>query len=219
MKIMEFLLAEKKKQKPGAVNAQLPINLQQLELGLKQAMLELQTDSRVGTLTAIRTVIDFIGSIPSFRKQNLTMPMLILLMALHDLDAGLVVAMLKPKSRPGRRRREATIRKLAKSYVAAYVDTLSKFVSVREASALIARELKRIGFHIGGRVRTTDWKTVKIWRDGITKLPADDQTHLIIQELRANYVAEDFVSTEAAKAAVVAGFRRTMSVFGQAVLE
>ena len=111
----------------------MPLNLEHLELGLRQAMLEMQTNSRVGTLTAVRTVIDFIHSIPGFGQQNLTTPMLILLMALHDLDAGLVV----PNARP--RRREATIRKVVKSYAAAYVDTLCQFdVSVREASTLIA---------------------------------------------------------------------------------
>jgi hypothetical protein len=200
-------------------NARLPLNLQELELGLKQAMLEMQTNSRAGTLTAVRTVINFIASIPEFRKQNLTTPMLILLMALHDLDAGLVVTMLKRDSNPCPRRQEATIRKLVKSYVAAYVDTLCQFVSVREASTLMARELKRIGFDIGGRVETAAWKTVKVWRDGITKLPADDQTRLIIKGLRENYVADDFASPAAAKAAVVAGFRKTISVFGRAALE
>jgi len=102
-------------------------------------MLEMQTNSRVGTLTAVRTVIDFIDSIPGFGQQNLTTPMLILLMALHDLDAGLVVPMLKPEPHARPRRREATIRKVVKSYAAAYVDTLCQFdVSVREASTLIA---------------------------------------------------------------------------------
>ena len=104
-------------------NVQLPLNLE-LELGLRQAMLEMQTNSRVGTLTAVRTVIDFIDSIPGFGQQNLTTPMLILLMALHDLDAGLVVPMLKPEPHARPRRREATIRKVVKSYAAAYVDTL-----------------------------------------------------------------------------------------------
>ena len=200
-------------------NAQLPLNLQQLELGLKQAMLELQTNSRVGTLTAVRTIIDFIGSVPKLRTQNLKTPMVVLLMALHDLDAGFVVPMLKREPQPSPRRQESTIRKLVKSYVAAYVDTLCQFVSVREASMLMARELKRIGFDIGGRVDTAAWKTVKTWRDGITKLPADDQTRLIVEGLRAKYVAGDFASPAAAKAAVVAGFRKTISVFGRAALE
>jgi len=105
-------------------NVQLPPNLEQLEVGLRQAMLEMQTNSRVGTLTAVRIVIDFIDSIPGFGQQNLTTPMLILLMALHDLDAGLVVPMLKPEPHARPRRREATIRKVVKSYAAAYVDTL-----------------------------------------------------------------------------------------------
>ena len=115
-------------------NVQLPLNLEHLELGLRQAMLEMQTNSRVGTLTAVRTVIDFIHSIPGFGQQNLTTPMLILLMALHDLDAGLVV----PNARP--RRREATIRKVVKSYAAAYV---VRYASSMSASARPVPSLRR----------------------------------------------------------------------------
>jgi hypothetical protein len=68
-------------------------------------------------------------------------------------------------------------------------------------------------------VDTAAWKTVKTWRDGITKLPADDQTRLIIEGLRGSYATKDFASPAAAKTAVVAGFRKTISAFGRAALE
>ena len=64
-------------------------------------------------------------------------------------------------------------------------------------------------------VDTAAWKTVKTWRDGITKLPADDHTRLIIEGLRGSYATKDFASPAAAKTAVVAGFRKTISAFGR----
>jgi hypothetical protein len=50
-------------------------SLQTLEAKLKEAQAEIQTDHRGAAITALQGVIDFINKIPTFKFENLSLPL------------------------------------------------------------------------------------------------------------------------------------------------
>jgi hypothetical protein len=142
-------------------------------------------------------------------------------MALHDLDSGCVVPMLRPASGFDHRRRESSIRQVIKGYVNLYVDVLlSAGCSVEEACRVIAGELERKNFAVGMPGKEgPPWKTVKSWRDRISKLPEDSQERRVLAALRTQYSSSRFPTMEAARAAIIDGFGKTLRPYGRAALE
>jgi hypothetical protein len=199
--------------------APLPANIQRLEAGLRAANAQLKEKSRDAAVTALHAVMDFIHSVPALIDQNLGTSIWALLAALEDLNHGRVVAMLAP-AQVGSRKREASIRKVAKAYAIFAVDILrSAGSSVPEACRFVAKELKRAGIVLGGRQTTPDWKSIKSWRDRISRLPATDQERHTLEGLRKAVPRLRFGSLDSAKNFVSGQLRELLQKMGKPALE
>jgi hypothetical protein len=209
----------KQKHSRKAKQIAVPADVQQLAAGLRAANAELKSDSRGAAITALHAVMDFIHSVPALINQNLGTSLWALLAALQDLNHGRVVAMVAP-AKVASRKREASIRKVGKAYALFCVDILiSAGSNVPEACCFVAKELKRAGIVVGGRQTTPHWKSIKSWRDRISKLPSTDQERHTLEGLRKAVPPLKFDSLDAAKKFVAGQLRELLPKMGQPALE
>jgi hypothetical protein len=195
-------------------------NLRLLEVGLKQANKELIHNSREGVITAVTAVFRFVSSIPEFDDQHLGTPLWTLVVALKDLDRGRVAQWLKQS--PGVKSRvvDSWMRKMIKANAIATVDMLSRSGMKQEtACRLVAKELEDASFRIGGRRGTPSWKTVKSWRDRISRLPQTDEMSSLVKQIRDQVPWDELNSGANGKAYAVKKLRQLMNGLGSAALE
>jgi hypothetical protein len=196
-------------------------NLEHLETGLREANAQLKEDSRGAAIAALEAVMEFLESVPPLSAQNLATSLWALQAALKDLDHGRVVAMLAPSRKVRSRRPDALIRKITKAYAVFGVDILRREgSSTVEACRLVAKELKGAGFALGSRHNSSNWQTVKSWRDRVTKLPTTDQMRETLEGLRTELPRLKFHSLEHAKKTVAGRLRSVLQEeIGKSALE
>jgi hypothetical protein len=181
-----------------------------LETALLSAKSEMETSERTAAISALRGVITFLDSDPDWYKNDLSLPLGSLLMGMQDLDEGITVPQLEPaivrNRKPDDRRR-----KIVKSYAAYSIDILMlNGASKQDACAFIARQLKRSKFRIGGDGDTLAWKTIRNWRDRLSKLPTTDQTRCTYEGLKAEFGTLKFASLADARGRVAKGMREAL---------
>lgn len=162
-------------------------SLQTLKGKLRSAQAEFQTDCRGAAITALQGVIDFINKIPAFESNKLSLPLTALMAALHDLDTGRVGKIVRPKKAPELRNRprDASFRNVVKAYSIFAVDELHGHgMPVDHACKYVTAELERAGVPIGGRSNTPSWKTVRTWRNDVSRRRADDQLRNTLDALK-----------------------------------
>jgi hypothetical protein len=175
-------------------------NLEKLESGLREALTQFRTDQRRSVVTALEAILDFIDSVPEWERAQLGMPLWALLAALKDLDSGRAVSMLSPDPNVRNRKPDSSLRKNVKAWAVICVDILiGACLSVMEACRFVAHRLDVLNVPVGGRTDTPSWKTVKGWRNGVTKLPPNDPAREVIDGLRKEIHALKFTSTDKAK--------------------
>jgi hypothetical protein len=146
------------------------------ESGLKAAREEMASDGRGGAITALQTVIQFTNAVPKWESQSLSLPLTALLSALHDLESGHAVEMLKPKEGIDHRRPEPGFRKVQRAVAIFCVDQLvAAGPPLEQACRFVAALLTRGGMAIGGRSETPPWQTVKTWRYETSRRDPDEQ--------------------------------------------
>lgn len=179
----------------------------------------MKEDGRRAAIAALEAVMEFLDSVPPLSDQNLATAIWALRAALEDLNHGRVVAMLAP-TQVGSRKREASMRKVAKAYAIVGVDILRREgSSIPEACRFVAKELKHLGFALGARPDTPDWRTVEGWRDRITKLAATDQERETLEEIRKEIPRLKFYSVGDAKKFVVGQLGELFEKMGKPALE
>src|SRR5579871_5164907 len=97
----------------------------------------------------------------------------------------------RPRNSPARpepggphRKPDAGMRKIVKAYALLCLEVLCQSGwSVTDASKIIAETLRENDFPVGGRIESPGWKSVKGWRDRLTKLAANDQTRETLEGL------------------------------------
>jgi hypothetical protein len=158
--------------------------LQALEEKLRSAEKEIAENSRGAAITALQGTIDFINSVPHFEPDNLALPLAQLMAALHDLDCGRVVPMVKP-TQVDNRKPEASFRKVIRAFAIFCIEELMNHgMLLEEACKFVTQELVQAKVPIGGQRDTRDWKTIKGWRYDHTRLGANDQEHKTLEGLR-----------------------------------
>lgn len=104
---------------------------------------------------------------------------------LHDLNYGRVGAMLTP-TRFGNRPPDPSFRKVIKAYAIFSVDELkSHGMPLNDACRFLAKLLEQANIPIGARPCTPSWRTVKTWRNEVTRLGPNDQERHTLEALRA----------------------------------
>jgi len=141
-------------------------------------------DSRRAAGLAVKACLEFVRAHRHLAAQNLTRPLFDLLAAL-DLDKGTRPAMLEP-ALFGNRPPERAVRQQAKAYACFCVDQL---IGIGQDLATACKavagiwQARRLAF--GGRVDTPRWKTIKGWRDRVSKLRDDNTQRVTLEALRA----------------------------------
>jgi hypothetical protein len=159
--------------------------LQSLEDGLAAARIELTTSSRGAAITALQSAIAFINSMPRLEYMNLAQPLVHLLAALNGLDQGRQVPMLAP-TMLGNRPPDAALRNQIKAYAIFTIDTLIRAGKpLNEACKFVATQFRRANIPVGAHKNTPDWKAVKRWRDGKSRLREGHQILDILRQLDA----------------------------------
>jgi hypothetical protein len=145
------------------------------ERGLIAARKEMETDSRGGAITALQAVWNFCDALPRWQTINLSLPITALMSALHDLESGQVVPMLKPKVE-NHRPPEAGFRKVERAVAIFSVEQIvATGPTIEQACRFVVALLKRGGMPVGGRGETQEWETIRTWRYETTRRDPDDQ--------------------------------------------
>jgi hypothetical protein len=174
--------------------------LEPLELGLTEALAQMAGSRRNAATTALEAFLAFIISVPGWEQRELGLPVFCVLSALKDLDHGRVVPMLSPNPRVRNRKPDAGIRKIFKAYAVFCVDVLCRAgFSVTDGCRIVAHALRENSFPLDGRAESAPWKIVRGWRDGITKLAADDQTRQTLEGLRTKLDSISLSKEEASR--------------------
>jgi hypothetical protein len=167
----------------------LRIILKELESGLQQAKSDTGTARDAGEL-ALTAVLKFLDALEEFRTQGLSAPLVALQYGLFDLTQGVTVPMLEaaPFDEKGRHP-EGTLRQHFRAIATNGVDILLRSnprPSVQEACQFVARELRKAGAEaqLKQNGKAEGWKTVKSWRDEMSRRGENDQDRLIISESR-----------------------------------
>jgi hypothetical protein len=188
----------------GAANGHLGASMDQriemnlalaaFEDALQSARSQLGIDERGAAMSALLAVIAFIDSFPDWNGRSLSLPFQKLLMAFADLNNGRTDAMLTPTA-VCNRKPDASARQLVKGYAAYCVDVLMlSGDSNQEGCEFVASKLARLGYKIEQRIEGRAWRTVKTWRDRLSKLPETDQTRRVYEGLRAELGSPTFES-------------------------
>lgn len=167
------------------VDHKLPFgSLEALEETLRSSGNEIAENSRGAAITALQGAITFINSVPHFALDNLALPLTQLMGALHDLDSGRVLPMVKP-AQIDNRKPEASFRKVIRAFAIFSIEELMNHgMSLEQACKFVRQGLARASVPIGGQPSTPEWKTIKGWRYDHTKLNANDQEHHTLEGLR-----------------------------------
>ena len=195
-------------------------NLELLESGLSQALVELGDNSRQAAVTVLETFLKFIDTVPEWNQKNLHVPIWTFLAALKDLDNGRVGSMLSPNPTVHNRKPDALVRQVIRAYAVACVNILVRLgFSVTEACRIVAQQLKRQNIAIGNRVGTPPWKTVNGWRNRRSKLSPNDTFREILDGLEPKIGRLRFLSREEAKEFVAGQLRELIQNLGKTALE
>jgi hypothetical protein len=121
--------------------------------------------------------------------KGLSAPLFNLLLALDDLNKGIIAPILalsleeRKLNRPGHN----TSRKLNQGLAVFCSDLLLEDgLSLEEACRFVAQELKKAGLKVHGKRDAQPLRTVKSWRDEVSQLPEDHQIRHIVKTLRAS---------------------------------
>jgi hypothetical protein len=205
--------------KSGLIRMNDPI-LEQLETGLSQALAQLRENERWSATIALEALLTFIDAVPGWERRKLGLPVWTLLAALKDLDNGRVVPMLLANPDVHNRKPETVTRKVVKAWVVFLVDVLRRSgLSVMEACRIVAHELERNSIPVGGKLGTPPWKTVSGWRGRMTKLPQDDQSREVYENLRPAIDRMSFRSPEDAKQFVAGQLQELIAPLGKTAVE
>lgn len=131
-------------------------------------------EGRVGALTALNAVHDFIESVPELRGRQLSTPLVVFACALADLERGMTPRMLMKAVREGGRPPTATGRGAIKGGAAAVMTRLMRAGFDKKAAAeAVAQKLRELGVSNDGR-RDLTAQTVASWRNSMSTGNDDD---------------------------------------------
>ena len=141
----------------------------------------------MGALVAVGAAVEFILGIERLRKQDLALPLAMLIGALHDLDDGKQPALLAPAKREGRSPDSHAVQSV-RTYAAWTMDWLMRLGSKKsDAARDIAGVLTKIGFSFG-QYRGSPPKTVASWRDRLKRSNAAEFEALAFWDLMESEV-------------------------------
>jgi hypothetical protein len=186
-----------------------------LEAELKSAVEAMATNSRKGAALAVRGVLEFVHAHPHLTSQGLSQPFFALLAALEDLDHGRVAPMLQAKVF-GNRPPDSSILQMAKGHACFYVDQLKAVgESLESACSIVAAKWTFNGFPLQKkRDDTPNWKVIKGWRDGISKLPTDNAQRIVLEALRGEAKRRNGLN-DMSKSALLSGLDKTLKQLRQ----
>jgi hypothetical protein len=194
--------------------------LEQLELGLTNALALTAQSERRAAIAAVDALLEFVVSIPGWERRELGGPLFQLLTALNDLESGRAGSMLAPNPAVRNRKPDAGMRKIVKAYALFCVDVLCQSgSSLTDACGVVAKSLQENRFPLGGRAESAPWKSVKGWRDRFTKLAKDDQTRATFEGLRPNLVSLAPLTREEARRFVKDRMREVLPRMGSGAAE
>jgi hypothetical protein len=192
--------------------------LTKLEADLTEAVGFMDSNSRTAAGLAVKAFLEFIYAHPHLAAQGFSRPVFDLLAALDDLDEGRVAPMLKP-AQFGNRPPERTVRQRAKAYVCFCVDQLMGIgENLKTACTAAARVGRKRHLAFGGRADTPDWKTIKGWRDGMSKLRGDNTQRVALEALRRE-AAQGRAAMPWSKAEILDFLDRDLRSLGKSALE
>ena len=189
--------------------------LEKLELCLIEALALTAQGERMAAIAAVNAVLEFVVSIPGWERRDLGEPLWHLLTALHDLESGRVGALLAPNPEVRNRKPDAGMRKIAKAYALFCVEVLRRSGwSLTEAMGVVAKSLEENRISLGGKPDSPPWRSVKGWRDRLSKLAKDDQTRATLDGLRPHLASLGPLSREEARQFVKDQMRTAVSKMG-----
>jgi hypothetical protein len=192
--------------------------LTKLEADLTEAVGFMDSNSRTAAGLAVRACLKFVHAHPHLAAQGFSRPLFGLLAALDDLDKGGVAPMLKP-ALFGNRPPERAVRQRAKAYACFCVDQLMGIGENLEAACTVAaRVWRKRHLAFGGRADTSDWKTIKGWRDGVSKLRGDRTQRIALDALRRE-TAHGMAAMSWSKAEILDLLDRNLKSLGKSALE
>ena len=153
------------------------------ERGLIAARTEMETDSRGGAITALQAVWNLCDAFPHWQTINLSLPITALMSALHNLESGQVVPMLKPKME-NHRPPEAGFRKVQRAVAIFSVEQIVASGTSKQACRFVVAVLKRGGMPVGSHGETQEWETIRTWRYETTRRDPDDQERDALKAFR-----------------------------------
>lgn len=181
---------------------------------------EFVTDNRKGVLLFIETIQGLLECYPEITSLSLTVPLTTLSGQLNDLNMGRVGSIVRPVAGFDNRKPDSATRKSVKAFSSILVDILQRSgFSIMEASRIVASGLQRAGVPIHGRLGTEPWKTVKGWRERISKLPKNDQQREIYEQFKRTFLDARLKPGADAKAYVASQLDELVKKFGDAALE
>lgn len=194
--------------------------LSKLKRELRQANKELEQDSRAAAISSVGAVLEFVRSLPGSKGDELTSTLFALLGALADLNDGRAVPMLMA-STINHRRPDARPRKIVKAFTCYTIEELlnSANLKMEAACRLVAKELELAKVPIGSRNSSAPWKTVKGWRDRMSKLPGDDQQRHLYNVLKEVLTLRSFKSPADAQQALIENLRISLRRINAGVLK
>jgi hypothetical protein len=147
-------------------------------------------------------------------------PLLTLLADLEMLNVGRVSSLLSPTKGFDNRPPEGPTRGIAKAYASFLIDQLQHSGLSNEAACRkVVIGLESIKFRINGRPSTAAWKTVKGWRERISKLNDSDVQRSIYLTLRAQVDRTQLKLGKAPQVQVNVFFQGMLQKYGASFLE
>lgn len=155
-------------------------------LGNELEAAENQEIPRNKAISALHAVIAFLNSIPEWQNENPALTLVQLCAALNDLDVGRVGEIVAPAEGFDNRKPEGSFLKVKKAFAIFAVDKLKAAgLKNEEAYKFVAKIFEELTIPIRGHRNTETWKTIKGWREGVSKLAPNDQQKHTLEALRS----------------------------------
>ena len=164
--------------------APIEIAFEKFEADLKEAVTLMCSDSRETAKVAVKAALEFVHAHKELAALNLHRPFYTLLAALDGLEEGRVAPLLKPVQ-VDHRPPDSVVKQEAQAYACFCVDLLMSLGDpIEGACKAVANILVEHGMPFGGWHRAPRWRTIKHWRDEVSKLSADHPRRAILEQLR-----------------------------------